>query len=164
MRTTHGLGLTVLAAVALGNAVPAEASYVLLPSRGTGYYSYVSSYRRWGQPRMVNGLITMGRRWRASHPGKTLRYGDISKRGGGYFPPHVSHRYGIDVDMSPITTSGSAGITSVGYRSYSTYYNIQFARLQRAVWRVRVMLHNNRRIPGVTFWPGHYNHFHTRIY
>lgn len=163
MRTSFGAGLAALAAVALGNA-SADASYVQLPSHGTGYYSYTAAYRRWGQPRMISGLIALGRRWRAGHPGKTLRYGDISKRGGGYFPPHVSHRLGVDVDTSPITTSGNGGVTYVGARSYSTYYNIQYARAQRAVMHVRLMLHNNRRIPGVTFWPNHYNHFHTRIW
>ncbi len=138
-----------------------------LPSSGYGWYSYQPSYRRYGLPRMVNGLIQMGRHWRNGYPGvtgKTLRYGDISATNGGYFPPHVSHRVGEDVDMSPITTSGSAGITSVGYSSYSTYYNTKFVYLQRAVWYVELILHNNSRIPYVRYYPGHANHFHTRIH
>ena len=140
--------------------------YLGLPSSGYGWYSYTASYRRYGLPRMINGLIQMGRHWKNGYPGSTghtLRYGDVSLTNGGYFSPHVSHRVGEDVDMSPITTSGSAGVTSVGYSSYSTYYNTKFATLQRAVWYVELMLHNNSRIPGMTYWSGHANHFHTRI-
>ena len=138
--------------------------WVHCPDSFYGGYGYYSSWRRWGRPRMINGLLAMGRRWRAAHPGKSIAVGDISKYGGGYLAGHVSHRYGRDVDLRPMTTGATAGYTSVGWSNYSTYYNTQYARLQRAVWSVSVMLHNNRRIPGTTYWPNHYNHFHTRIY
>ena len=163
MKKLLWLAAAVVSFAGFGSA-GAYASYVHLPSSGYAYISHTSSWRQWGQPRMVSGLIALGRKWRNAHPGKHLDYGDISKRGGGYFPPHVSHRLGVDVDTRPITTSGSAGYTSVGWRNYSTYYNIQYARMQRTCWRVRLMLHNNRRIPGCTYWRNHANHFHTRIW
>ncbi len=141
--------------------------YLQLPGSGYGYYSYSSSPRRWGLPRMINGLIAMGRHWAGGYPGvsgRTLAYGDISDYNGGYISGHVSHQRGEDVDMRPITTSGSAGYTYVGWSSYSTYYSTKFAYLQRAVWYVELMLHNNSRISGTTYWPNHANHFHTRIH
>ncbi len=143
------------------------AGFINLPASGYGWASNVASYRRWGTPRMVYGLIAMGRSWTTGYPGVTgriLRYSDISLQNGGYFYPHVSHRYGVDVDVSPITTSGSAGYTSVGWSSYSTYYTQKYVYLQRRTWSVNVIFHNNSRISGVTYWPGHYNHLHTRIY
>ncbi|MBI3273054.1 MAG: penicillin-insensitive murein endopeptidase [Planctomycetes bacterium] len=143
------------------------AGFINLPASGYGWYSYVAAYRRWGTPRMVHGLETLGRRWKNGYPGPSghhLRYGDISLQNGGPFSPHVSHRLGVDVDMSPITTSGNGGPTSVGASSYSLHYNVKFAQLQRSVFNVRLMLHNNSHVPGTTYWPGHADHFHLRIW
>ena len=141
--------------------------FVNLPSSGYGWVSNVASYRRWGKPRMIVGLETMGRRWKDGYPGSSghiLRYSDISLMNGGYFSPHVSHRLGVDVDVSPITTSGSAGYTYVGAWSYSTYYTQKYVHLIRSTWSVQYIFHNNSRISGVSYWPGHANHLHIRIY
>jgi len=116
---------------------------------------------------MVNGLILMGRHWKDGYggvTGKSLLYGDISFKNGGRMRPHATHRIGKQVDPKPITKSGGAGSTSVGRSSYSLAYNLKYARLQRAVWSVKSMLHNNKKIPGCKFYRGHANHYHTTIY
>ncbi len=141
--------------------------FLNLPSSGYGFTTYTGAYYRWGVPRMVNGLITMGRRWKDGYPGITgrwLNFGDISLPNGGYFYPHQTHRDGRAVDMLPVTTSGSAGSTSVGDWNYSTYYTQKLANLHRSVWSVSFILHNNSRISGVEYYPGHYDHLHTYIY
>ena len=143
------------------------AGFINLPGSGYGWYSNTAAYRRWGVPRMVYGLITMGRAWTTGYPGvsgRVLVYSDISLQNGGYFYPHVSHRHGVDVDVSPVTTSGSAGYTSVGWSNYSTWYTQKYVNLIRRTWSVNVIFHNNSRIWGVLYWPGHYNHLHIRIY
>ena len=161
----HGKYIGITATPKLGPR--SAAGFVNLPSSGYGWHSVTSAYRRWGKPRMIMGLITMGRRWKDGYPGSrghVLVYSDISLKNGGYFSPHVSHRLGVDVDVLPITTSGSAGYTVVGYRNYSTWFNQKYVYLIRSTWSVQYIFHNNSRIRGVSYWQNHANHLHIRIY
>ena len=142
------------------------AGFVNLPAGGYGYTTYISSYGRWGIPRLVNGLLTMARRWKNGYPGvrgRYLDYGDMNLQNGGYFPPHQTHQDGHCVDMLPIGTSGSAAGVVVGGWGYSTYYTQKLVNLQYSTWSISLFLHNNSRIRGVSWYPGHENHLHTRI-
>ncbi len=157
----------VFVTAGFGAAQDASAGgWVQLPRWGVGFTTHSAAYRQWGMPRMVNGLVSLGRCWNYSHPGRVLNYGDISKYGGGYFPPHVSHRNGVDVDMQPITTSGSAGYTYVGSWNYSRAYTSQLVwwMWRQSAFRVNVIFFNDSAIGGRTYWPGHANHLHMRIY
>lgn len=59
-------------------------------------------------PETIAALTEIGRRWQAAHPsGPLVRIGDISLCGGGKFPPHGSHRMGIDVDIGLMRNDGS---------------------------------------------------------
>jgi hypothetical protein len=54
----------------------------------------------WGTPRTVHLLREAARLYtRKIHDGPPIRIGDISKRDGGPFPPHLSHQTGRDVDI-----------------------------------------------------------------
>jgi len=55
---------------------------------------------RWGTDEIVAGLERAGRRVSAQFPGAQLTVGDISRRNGGRFRPHRSHRNGRDVDVA----------------------------------------------------------------
>ena len=141
--------------------------FLNLPGGGRGFYSATSSYRRWGKPRLVNGLIMMGRFWYDGYPGpkgKRLRYSDISLANGGYFPPHVSHRVGEDVDNSMIDDNGNGAPMYWWYGSYNRNYTIKYVQLQRKVWSVDLILFNDPNVPGVMRYSGHDNHLHSRIY
>ena len=163
MRTRIGLAAAVIAVVAGAQAASAG-GFVNLPRSGIGFRTSQPAYRQWGTPRMINGLISLGKGWNYSHPGHYATYADISLQHGGYFYPHVSHRHGVDVDIQPMTTSASGGYTSVGWSSYSTAYTGQLVWwIYHTPWSVNVIFHNNSRIGGVTYWPGHYNHLHVRI-
>ena len=141
--------------------------YLNLPSGGRGYVSGSASYRQWGRPRMINGLIMMGRAWYdgyAGPKGKKLRYGDISYENGGYMSPHVSHQRGEDCDTSMITDSGNAGICYYWYSAYNRAYTIKYVQLMHKVWNIDLILFNDSQVPGVMHYSGHDNHLHTRIY
>jgi len=45
---------------------------------------------------------------RAAHGGPKIHIGDLSRRGGGYFPPHLSHRSGRDVDVGYVLLGDEA--------------------------------------------------------
>jgi LysM repeat protein len=54
----------------------------------------------WGTAETVQGIQSAISRYRQrSGGGPKVHVGDISKKGGGKFPPHASHRDGHDVDM-----------------------------------------------------------------
>jgi LysM repeat protein len=71
---------------------------VLLP-KGYGYTTKPSSLR-WGTPRAVRLIQTaLGKYWSQNRGGPKIHVGDISRKGGGPFPPHKSHQTGLDVDV-----------------------------------------------------------------
>lgn len=140
--------------------------FLHLPASGYGWYSGAPSGNRWGVPRMVNGFIRMGRYWADGYPGvkgRRLRSNAISRRNGGYFPPHATHRHGKNIDVSPITDSGNAGIVYTYQRSYSRYYTRKLVALERKVWYVHSILFNDTAIPGCRWYRGHNNHMHVTI-
>ncbi len=145
--------------------------FINLPTSGYGWTSYRPSSELWGKPRMINGLISIARRWKDGYPGvkgHTITVGGISLKNGGYFPPHQTHRLGVDVDLTPITTSGSASYSYYGcyyYSSnYSLYYTRLYVKLQRSTWSVKYMCFNDSRVAGATYCSGHSSHMHTDIY
>lgn len=141
-----------------------SAGFIRLPTSGTGFYWYCPySTHHWGVPRMINGTITMGRKWAASY-GKRFSCGDMSLPQGGYFSPHSTHRDGRAQDFQPITTSGNGGQTYVGAYNYSTTWNQRFVNMMRSTFSVSFILHNNSRISGVRYASGHHNHLHLYIY
>lgn len=71
---------------------------VLLP-KGYGYTTKPASLR-WGTPRAVRLIQTaIGKYWSKNRGGPKIHVGDISRKGGGPFPPHKSHQTGLDVDI-----------------------------------------------------------------
>lgn len=54
----------------------------------------------WGTPHAVGVIHEALVAWRTRHPdAPPIVVGDISRRHGGYFPPHRSHRDGRDIDI-----------------------------------------------------------------
>ncbi len=136
-----------------------------LPRSGLGFKTHSSPDRQWGQARLVNNLIGLGQNWNYSHSGHHLDYGDISKYGGGYFPPHQTHRNGTDCDMSMINGAADA---QPGLTIYSGWYS-RFYTGQLVWWMyqrggVRVIYFNDRGVGGTTWCTGHDNHLHYGIY
>lgn len=68
-------------------------------SSGPGY-KVRRAIHSWGTLLAVTQLISVftghHRKYPRAHP---LRVDDLSKEGGGHFPPHISHRTGRDVDI-----------------------------------------------------------------
>ena len=58
----------------------------------------------WGRPAAVRTLEALGAALAEAFPGSVLVVGDISWEGGGRFPPHKSHREGLDADLGLFRT------------------------------------------------------------
>jgi murein endopeptidase len=136
--------------------------FIQLKGSGTGFGAYSLPSKRWGVPRLVYGVERAAARWQ--HPQRPrMMIGNISLRNGGRLPPHVSHRDGVDVDILPLRRDKLATNVVVGQRAYSRTRTRTVMTLIRQEVRVRLILFNDRGIGGTIPWPGHSNHFHTRV-
>jgi hypothetical protein len=79
----------------------------LLPDSGLGYATYnreTAGADQYGTKGTIAAVVTLGVVWWSITLFSDLtpiQIGDISRRGGGKFPPHKTHRSGRDVDMRP---------------------------------------------------------------
>jgi len=74
------------------------------------HYSIKSARLAWATPRTVRVLQKGIAKYRARQPrAPKIHIGDLSKKGGGRFPPHKSHRTGQDVDLAYVLKGAHAG-------------------------------------------------------
>jgi murein endopeptidase len=141
-----------------------------LPIEGEGFVS-TSQYRwkQFGELTTINAIARAAALWKRIHPdGPTWQVGNISKRGGGFLRPHLSHRTGCDVDFRPMRDLGRGEIGGITWRSAS--YSLVMTQKMvdylygNGVVPVRSILFNDRRLFGVVPWPGHDDHLHVRFY
>jgi murein endopeptidase len=79
---------------------------VELPLDGPGYRMASDRTRRFGTPETIKYVKQCMKDYRRRFPlkkGPMISIGDLSSRGGGGAPPHVSHESGRDVDVGFIT-------------------------------------------------------------
>lgn len=78
---------------------------------GPGWMIKTPAYA-WGTPRTVHRLREALRAYvRVADGGPDVHVGDLSKSGGGPFPPHLSHRSGRDVDIAYVLTGRDADVS-----------------------------------------------------
>ncbi|HBP23531.1 MAG TPA: hypothetical protein DEA08_37850 [Planctomycetes bacterium] len=136
-----------------------SAGFIGLPASGPGFYSYTSAGNRWGVPNVIYGLERAGARW-ANTGRPRAGIGHISLENGGPFPPHQSHRYGKNVDVRPVRTSGEAPVT-ISDSAYSRAGTQALIDIVRAEINAHSILFNDSGVSGVSYYAGHHNHFHT---
>ena len=81
----------------------------------------------WGTPHTIRRIQDAVRSYhdKAGPGGPKIHIGDISRKGGGAFPPHLSHRHGRDVDVGFVLTGDEADETR--FRSAGRH-NLDVAR------------------------------------
>ncbi|MBX7079030.1 MAG: penicillin-insensitive murein endopeptidase [Nannocystaceae bacterium] len=101
---------------------------------GPGWVVKTPAYA-WGTRRAVHRLREALRAYvRVAEGGPDVHVGDLSKPGGGPFPPHISHRAGRDVDIGYVLRGSVADV--------SRFVTATAANLDRArTWKlVRALL------------------------
>ena len=137
------------------------AGFIQLPASGTGFYGYTASSGRWGVPRLIYAAERVGRRL-AQEGRPRMGVGNVSKENGGTFPPHSSHKRGVDMDVRPGRTSGEGPVT-ISDSAYSRERTQRMINLFRAEVSVRTVLFNDPGVSGVQSYSGHHNHFHVSV-
>ena len=62
--------------------------------------------RSYAVPDTIKAIEWIAREWHKRHPNVRVRIGDFSKKGGGKFGGHKSHRIGLDTDISLVVKPG----------------------------------------------------------
>lgn len=142
----------------------------LLP-KGPGYviYNNIGGKENWGTKGTLNSLGSIGQKWLAVS-NTPIQFGDISKKGGGSFPPHATHQNGTDVDIRPMRKDGRTGSTSIHDPSYSRDKTRELIKLLLQDPNTKIILFNDpvlirefKNNPGgvvIKSCEGHDNHLH----
>jgi tetratricopeptide (TPR) repeat protein/energy-coupling factor transporter ATP-binding protein EcfA2 len=91
-----------------------------LAPEGAGYLLFNrDASRAYGRPQTIEFVKQVAAAWSARHPGLELVVADISRQGGGPFPPHLDHQDGREVDIWPATNNGQPEPTNIYAPNYS---------------------------------------------
>lgn len=171
------LGLALVGAFSLGAAgdrpcLPGsyQGWFLEMPLSGPGYYFYLSDGRS-GVAGLVYGLMDATSEWqrvaRSQGGYPRIGIGHLSKPEGGSFPPHSSHRCGVDADIRPIANSTYEGSLNIYSGAYSRDRTYGFMVFYLAPYMpLDVIFFNDPALVGlgvIQSWPGHDDHFHVRI-
>ena len=141
----------------------------VLPEFGRGYKPYnrePGGADQYGRASTIRAIQDLAEAWADKHPNITLAIGDISRKGGGAFAPHATHKDGRDVDMRPFRHNGAWGPTQVGAVDYDHALTRELVVMIREKFPGVVILFNDPVLKrdGLTkFSPGHHNHLHVRL-
>ncbi len=139
----------------------------LLPKSAPGYCAHKPQSRRYGLSETITAIREIARRWQLSHSdGTRIRISDISRRGGGEFHPHVSHRVGIDVDLWLEDKRGRNILSKEG-GNYSEDHASELAEVisTNPVLDVNLLLFWDKSVSPehINQDANHHSHFHVRF-
>jgi tetratricopeptide (TPR) repeat protein len=101
-----------------------------LPFEGAGYTTFNRNPEsKCARPATINFVKELSTAWAARHPDIKFVVGDISRCGGGPFPPHLDHQDGREVDIWPLTNNGVAEPTNVYAPNYSRELTTELIKL-----------------------------------
>jgi len=140
-----------------------------LPASGDGYKTYNredGGRDQYGTLKTIAAIVTLGLVWHRQRPFFPFAVGDVSRRGGGPFPPHKSHRTGRDVDFRPLRKDGQNLPCTWRDALYSRDLTGELCKLIRQQHPTALIFFNDPAL--VKGWfcsplAGHDNHLHVRF-
>ena len=142
---------------------------VQLPERGRGFVTNNRGAHgefQFGQRAIIEAAIRVAAVWESLHSGRPFSIGQISKRGGGLFPPHKSHRLGIDIDVRPMRKDGKNEPVTINEPAYDRPLTTALIDLWWVNAPVQQVFFNDPIVIGKQLSQhvdGHHNHFHVRL-
>jgi conjugal transfer mating pair stabilization protein TraG len=140
-----------------------------LPVSGLGFTTYnreTAGADQYGTKETIDAILTIGVAWWAISLFTTtppIQIGDISRKGGGKFPPHGTHQRGRDVDIRPFRNDGKQSPVTYKDTVYDRETTRKLANLIKTLYPKAKILFNDPEIikDGLTKWAkGHDNHLH----
>lgn len=139
-----------------------------LPESGVGFATYnreENGVDQVGLPSTIQFLVDLGKAW-APQSDVPFQVGDISRQGGGPFPPHEAHQSGNEADLRPFRKDGAMEPTNINDPSYDRSRTREWCQLVKKLNPDAVILFNDQTLikEGLTkFYKGHHNHLHLRL-
>ncbi|HEX8147809.1 MAG TPA: peptidoglycan-binding protein [Pyrinomonadaceae bacterium] len=136
---------------------------------GLGYVTFnrePGGRDQFGRASTIRAIQQLGELWRERRPATPFAVGDISRRGGGPFPPHAAHRDGREVDIRPLTNNGRNVPTNIDAPDFSHARTRELILLIRETFNPEVIFFNDPLTiqEGLTRRAqGHHNHLHVRF-
>jgi peptidoglycan hydrolase-like protein with peptidoglycan-binding domain len=158
-------------------AAPMEAALVaasgaeidtVLPEAGKGFATFnrePGGVDQVGRASTILAIQTVGAAWAETHT-FPIFVGDISRKGGGAFPPHSAHKNGREVDMRLFRHNGAPGATNINDASYDHALTRELVLLIRNTFPQVSILFNDPLLVGDQLtkrFEGHDNHLHVRF-
>lgn len=140
----------------------------VLPAEGPGFRTYnreTDGKDQVGLSSTIDWFVSAGADW-AQRSQIPFQVGDISRRGGGPFPPHEGHRNGNEADLRPFRKDDLMAPTNINDPSYSRERTRDFVKFVREQAPGATILFNDPQLikEGLTRWhSGHHNHLHLRL-
>lgn len=135
-----------------------------VPVSGTGFYRCADAESTWGTSNVVANIENVAAQWAAEGQPVRLGINDMSLPDGGYFPPHESHRLGLDVDFRLLRNDGiEMPVEAYWDPAYSRRLTQHLVDLLWATGEVEFILFNDPNVSGVKPWSGHDNHLHVHF-
>lgn len=141
----------------------------VLPESGVGFTTYNrerGGADQFGRASTIQSLIKLGNAWAEIHPTTPFSVGDMSRKGGGPFPPHASHKDGRDADLRPLTKNGVNQPSNISDPNYSRERTTELVKLIRQLFPDVTIFFNDSQLmsSGMTrHAAGHDNHLHVRF-
>jgi penicillin-insensitive murein endopeptidase len=142
---------------------------VQLPESGTGFETNNRGDHgqfQFGQQATIDACLAVAAAWNGLHADRPFSIGQISNRGGGKMPPHVSHRLGIDIDVRPMRKDGKNQPVSIDDADYDRALTTELIDLWWTKAPVQAVFFNDQTVinQGLSrAVKGHGNHFHVRL-
>src|SRR4030095_8538008 len=100
---------------------------------------------QFGRASTIRSLMGVAEAWAGRHAAPRLQFGDISRRGGGPFPPHRAHQRGLEVDLRPVTNNGREEASNFRAMNYSHELTKELVQLIRGQFPdVRIFFNDPR--------------------
>jgi hypothetical protein len=158
--------------------IPSNAPYPLvnklMPKQGNGFLCTKLARNRYGLSETIVALQKIAESWRRIYPtGPRIQIGDISRAGGGHFPPHVSHRIGLDIDIRPIRKDKRETSVTISESNYDREGTRKLISeiINNPILQVKVIFFDDQEL--IRFFPNrlvqkesnsnHVNHMHVRF-
>ncbi len=133
-------------------------------SSGTGWYHYYDDGNDdWGTANVIAQLLKVARDWYYQVGSPRIGISDTSREHGGYFPPHQTHRDGLDTDIRILRNDGKEASTKWYWSSYSRSLTRLLLQMLWDTGMVSRVLFNDPTLINeglCTYYDGHDDHLH----
>jgi hypothetical protein len=133
---------------------------------GTGYGVYgipPNGEGQWGSPRTMQVISAVANHLANGAREVPLNIGNISKKNGGPFPPHINHQTGDGIDVRPPRLDQKNNPADWRTAGYDRAGMQQLVNAFHATGAVEKIYFNDPQIRGVVPASGHDNHFHVQL-